>query len=442
MYVVGYFGDDVNEYDLTTAWDISTASYSQSFSFSTEESVVRGLFFKNDGTKMYIVGSGGDEVNEYDLSTAWDVSTASYNQNFSVSTQDNTPTGIFFRNDGSSNDGKQMFIMADSGNDVNEYSLSTAWDISTASYVQRFFVGSQDTNPTDCFFKSDGSRMYILGTRTDALYQYDLSTSWDISTASFSYPTTDYFSVLSQDSIPQALFFKGDGSQMYVVGDAGNDINEYSLSTAWAVETASFTQTFSVATQETNPSGIFFRNDGGSEDGKQMYVVGYFGDDVNEYSLSTAWDVSTASYTQNFSVSTQATSPQEVQFKTDGTKMYVLDSTTRYIFRYSLSTAWDVSTASYDGDSARLYVFNEESAPQGFCFKNDGTRLYVYGQTGKDVNQYDLSTAWDLSTASFDTTFPINAFTSWPTGMFFKPDGEKFYTLGRNTRSVVAWTIT
>jgi sugar lactone lactonase YvrE len=442
MYIVGYSGDKVYEYDLTTAWDISTASYSQNFSVSAQEATPKGLFFKNDGAKMYIVGATGDDVNEYDLSTAWDISTASYNQNFSVSAQETNPTGIFFRNDGSSNDGKQMYICGDSGNDVGEYSLSTAWDISTASYVQNFVFTSQESNPEGCVFKSDGSRMYMVGRRADTVFQYDLSTSWDVSTASYSYPTTDYFSVSSQELTPTGLFFKGDGSQMYIIGASGDEVNEYSLSTAWAIETASFTQTFSIATQETNPADLVFRNDGGSEDGKQMYVIGFSGDDVNEYSLSTAWDVSSASYTQNFSVSTQSTLPQGIQFKTDGTKMYVLDGSNKYIFRYSLSTAWDISTASYDGDSARLYVQTQESAPSGFCFKSDGTRLYVTGQQGRDITQYDLSTAWDVSTASFDATFPVSGLGTWPQGLFFKPDGEKFYTVDRDGDCVAAWTIT
>jgi hypothetical protein len=36
-----------------------------------------------------------------------------------------------------------------------------------------------------------------------------------------------------------------------------------------------------------------------------MFVVGYTGDDVNEYSLSTGFDVSSASYFQSFSVAAQ-----------------------------------------------------------------------------------------------------------------------------------------
>lgn len=447
MYVIGY-NDNVSEYDLTTAWDVSTASYSQNFSVSSEEANPRDVFFKNDGTKMYIVGSSGDEVNEYDLSTAWDVSTASYNQNFSVSSQDTNPTGLFFRNDGSSDDGKKMYIVGDIGNDINEYNLSTAWDISTASFYDRLSFGSlanslsQLTSPADCFFKSDGSEMFILDAQNYGIVKYDLSTSWSLSTASFSKPTTDYLSVSSQDTSPESVFFKGDGTKMYVAGNTGNDINEYSLSTAWAVETASFTQTFSVSGQETGPSGLFFRNDGSSEDGKQMYVTGTSGDDVNEYSLSTAWDVSTASYTQNFSVVTQEGNPSDVQFKTDGTKMYVVGSSSRTIFRYSLSTAWDVSTASYDGDSAKLSVSSQDSNPGGFFFKTDGTRLYLVGNSFDRVYQYNLSTAWDVSTASYDTAFQVEFFTSFPKGVFFKPDGQKFYTVGSVSDAVTAFTIT
>lgn len=43
-----------------------------------------------------------------------------------------------------------------------------------------------------------------------------------------------------------------------------------------------------------------------------MYIIGQSGDDVNEYNLSTAWDVNTASYLQNFSVATEETTPEDV----------------------------------------------------------------------------------------------------------------------------------
>ena len=169
MYVLGDSGNDVNEYDLSTAWDISSASYLQNFSIASQETNPTGLFFKPDGLKMYVVGVSGDEVNEYDLSTAWDISSASYLQNFSVSGQDTNPHGLFFKPDGT-----KMYVAGNSGNDINEYNLSTAWDISSASYLQNFGVGAQDATPQGVFFKPDGTKMYVVGSNTDSVFAYDL----------------------------------------------------------------------------------------------------------------------------------------------------------------------------------------------------------------------------------------------------------------------------
>ena len=100
---------------------------------------------------------------------------------------------------------------------------------------------------------------------------------WNISTATF----VQSFSVAAQETNPTSVFFKPDGLKMYVLGFAGDDVNEYNLSTAWDVSTASFLQLFSLSAQETSPNGIFFK-----PDGLRMYIVGLTGDDVNEYNLT------------------------------------------------------------------------------------------------------------------------------------------------------------
>jgi sugar lactone lactonase YvrE len=441
MYVVGETGNDINEYDLDPAWDISSASYLQNFSVSNEGTGPTGLYFKSDGSKMYVSDTVGDEINEYDLDPDWDVSSASFVQRYSVSGQESSPLGVVFRDDGSSDDGKKMYVVGDAGNDIIEYTLTTAWDISSASYARNIDVSDQDTKPCGVFFKSDGTDMFVFGASQTTVFKYDLDTAWQVSPGSYSFPTTDHKSIASQETNAQSLFFRGNGSKMFVVGRSGDDVNEYTLSTAWAVDTASYSQAFSVSAQETNPQGIFFRNDGTSEDGKQMYIVGTSGDDVNEYSLSTAWDVSTASYTQNFSVSSQSTVPVAVAFKSDGSKMFILDSNNRTIFRYSLSADWDISTASYDGSTYNFAVTSQELTPRGLFFKDDGERMYICGASGDDVNQYDLSVAWDVSSASFDTTFSISSLNKQPNAIFFKPDGAKFFTIDSAADSVAAFTI-
>ena len=95
MFVLGANGDDVNEYTLTTAFDISTASHVDSFSVKSQDAGPNGIAFSNSGKKMFIAGNDGDDVNEYTLTTSWDVSTASFVDSFSIANQETAPNGMF-----------------------------------------------------------------------------------------------------------------------------------------------------------------------------------------------------------------------------------------------------------------------------------------------------------------------------------------------------------
>ena len=191
----------------------------QLFSVSAQDTSPNGIAFKPDGTKMYISGSAGDDINEYNLSTAWDISTAVYSQLFSVSSQDTSPRGIAFKPDG-----LKMYVTGGS-NKINEYDLSTAWDISTASFLQLFTVIS---GTRGIFFKPDGLTVYITATDySGVVVPYSLSTAWDISTAT----QGTMLSVNAQDSTPTGVFFKPDGSKMYITGEAGAAISEYDIGT-------------------------------------------------------------------------------------------------------------------------------------------------------------------------------------------------------------------
>ena len=141
----------------------------------SQESENHGLTFNNDGTKMFVVGAQGDDINEYTLSTGFDVSTASYTQNFSVSAQDTTPISLTFNNDGT-----KMFVVGNQGDDINEYTLSTGFDVSTASFVGEFSVSSQDPNPYDIEFNNDGTKLFMLGRQAGDISEYSLTTPFSL----------------------------------------------------------------------------------------------------------------------------------------------------------------------------------------------------------------------------------------------------------------------
>jgi len=256
-----------------TPWDISTLVFTQDFFFS--ETITRtpqGVFFKPDGSKMYVAESQGDDVDEYSLSTAWDVSTSSYNARIDISGI--VPSGVFLRSDG-----LKMYVTGISTTAVNEslikeYNLGTAWSVSTAVEVGDKRIDAFELSPRGVFFKPDGLKGYIVGIDSGDVSEFDLGTAWTISTLDYGVTT---FDLSSQVSVPTSIFFRSDGLKMYVL-DRDVGVDEFDLGTAWSVSTASFNQSFSLSNDDNE--GLFFK-----PDGLKMYTVSHDGFDqkISEY---------------------------------------------------------------------------------------------------------------------------------------------------------------
>ena len=115
--------------------------------------------------------------------------------------------------------------------------------------------------------------------------------------------------------------------------------------------------------------------------------------------------------------SSKSTSEGEgLAFSPDGTRMYV-SSQYGLVQGYSLYTAWDVSTASYSSYKSTIDGYGD-----GLAFSPDGTRMYVSDSNG-GVQGNSLSTAWDVSTA----TESSSKSTSYEDGLAFSPDGTRMY---------------
>ena len=156
----------------------------------------------------------------------------------------------------------------------------------------------------------------------------------------------------------------------------------------------------------------------------KLYITGNANNKVFQYDLSTAWDLSTASYA-NKSLATQGNGPIEPFIRSNGTD-FVLDINDDAVYQYTLSTANDISTASYASKSGS--VASQEANPTCLTFSSDRSKMFVGGQSGDDINQYTLSTAWDVSTASFDNlVFDTSSQSVNPAGIDLKPDDTDIY---------------
>ena len=252
--------------------------------------------------------------------------------------------------------------------------------ISTAVFKNNFSTAGQDTSPRDMQFKPDGTKVYISGVQGDGIvWEYDLSYPWNISSMTYN---SNYFSVETWENNPMGLFIRNDGKKMYICGSGGDEVNEFNLGTAWDITSANWVSLFDVSDNETQPAGVEFR-----PDGKKMYIIGTSSDAVNEYDLTISWDVTTAVWNQAFGIDIDA--PTGFRFKQDGTRMYVMDGSVEDdIHEYILSTPWDISTAILQ----ELFdVSSQNGVPQDIAFSPDMTKAYMLGSTSPaSVFEYDL----------------------------------------------------
>lgn len=226
MYVLGTGSDDITYYSLSTAWDITTATHvGQSNATSTQNGTPQGMFFKPDGTKVFIVGTAAPAgVWAYSCAAPWDVSTLTYDSvTKDLSAITTAPLGIWFKPDGT-----KMYIASNTGgvatytDTILEYSLSTAWDVSSATSTTYFSVASQDTAPAGVQFTEDGLRMFVCGSNGDTVVVYDLSTAWDINTATFKYETSNLSTLVGTAITPTDIFIQPNGQTLYVLSDTGS----------------------------------------------------------------------------------------------------------------------------------------------------------------------------------------------------------------------------
>lgn len=393
-------------------FNILNAAYSQSFSVASQEAQVHGVDFNTDGTKMFVVGRDSDNVNEYTLSTGFDVSTASYSQNFSLSSQDTEPKDISFNADGT-----KMFIAGRSGNAIYEYTLSTGYDVSTSSFVDSFSISAQESEVEGLTFNTDGTKMFIVGGAGDEVNEYDLSTGFDVSTASFS----QNFDLSSEETQPFGIAFNTDGTKMFICGNTGRDVGEYTLTTGFDVSTASFVDSFSVLSQATGPTGIAF-----NANGTKMFICGSDTDNVYEYTISpdNFLELGTGSFASTDVGKTinvndgalvltatngsyhETTTPTTTDAAASGEwsmTAVIYDATADVLELSNYVDVYNLADASYS--SVSYSVLAQETRPNAISWNTDGTKFFTAGDTGNVIEEYTCSVGFDLSsTVAFQAT--------------------------------------
>jgi len=263
----------------------------------------------------YVTGEGEYYHSSPLIGAPFDTTTASLEN--SINSQDTIPHGIVFGDSGSN-----LIEIGAGSNEIYQSILATPFDLNTSTFDTS--ISSQSSNPKGVRFNNDGTRLYELGgSGTSGIFEYTLSTPFDLGTASFS------TSASSHTTNSNGFTWNDTGSKYFEV-DA-TTVYELSVSPNFDISSLSLISSTSLGSSN---QGIEF-NDSGSK----MFLADFNGPEINEYSLGTPFDTSTATLQNTFSAS--GGGALDVIFDTSGERMYQSDSDDK-IFQYSLSTGgWE-----------------------------------------------------------------------------------------------------
>jgi len=247
-------------------------------------------------------------------------------------TQDTQTQWICF-----SEDWTKMYVAWAQNNEIFQYTLSTPRIVTTASYDNKSLdVSWQTTTNYSVAISSDWTKMYVWywASPTYLLYQYTLTTPFDVSTGSYSGKSYDSS---AEHPYTKSIRFKTDGTKMYKNGWSA--LFQYTLSTARDISTASYdSKSFSFGLQDSGMRWFDI-----SWDWRVMMAMWYVNDEAYKYTLSTPHDISTASYTWD-SFSIWGSQTEDCFMSTDWKYLYNMDNYD-YVYRYSLEySIWTIST--------------------------------------------------------------------------------------------------
>ena len=261
-------------------------------------------------------------------------------------------------------------------------------------------------------------------------------TPWTLSNLSY---TGNSFGTISQDNTPRSTFIDSTGTRFYMMGDGTNAVYQYTLSTAWDISSASYDSiSYNVNSNhgEQAPIGVDFK-----ADGSQMYFAGTTLNDVFDVTINTPWNISTSGTSVSFDHGTDY--PGAVRLNAAGTKMTVFDWLTFTGYQYTLSTPFDITSRSLDGSKN----FNNTPHPTpyvfGFGISPDGSKMIATMRSGTDqyVSEYDLSTAFDVTSATHVQSVELSAQISAMSGLFVSPDGTNLYVSCQGTDTIYQYSL-
>lgn len=219
-------------------------------------------------------------------------------------------------------------------------------------------------------------------------------------------------STTGTDATPKGLYLRPNGTQLFVVDEANDEIESYTLSTPYDLSTIGASTT----ALTSRSLSVYFKHDG-----TKMYEGGGDNSYIREYDLSTAWDITSNTLLQTFT-GMKNKGIKGMHITDDGEQLFTVEGISDRIFQYSFGTPWDASTLSFTKSTSMGAL---DSAFAGCEVSKDGKRLYVGGSNTDSVFVFRMPTPFDVGVLEFVENLGISATNA--TGISLTDEEERLY---------------
>ena len=268
----------------------------------------------------------------------------------------------------------ETFTEALSLSDLHDIS-PTAWviDLPWTTYDSKYY--HQNNGLIGIFMDPTGTYMYLWadGYGSPYIKQYTLGTPFDVTTAIYTNQMTTFYA-----PHPFGFYIRPNWDNIYVTSRQWAYITQFGMASSWVLPNGLvYTRLLDVSSQDSNPLWVFFKYDG-----SELYMVGWSSSKIWQYHLTTPWNISTVTTISSYYLPYIT----HITFNDIGTKFFVWDSSNLKIKQYSCWVAWDITTASDDWVS---YTAPHWTADIYMSVKN-ATKLYITDDSSWNVYEYTV----------------------------------------------------
>lgn len=242
-----YGVESINKDTSPTSYGINVRTTYGKVTLGMTTSTFSGGGLPADGSNLYVVGYVGDRFfYRWALGTPFQLDTipASYTERSNVLNVD-SPTGFYIKPDGT-----RMF-WNDYGT-IKWATMSSPNNMSTLGSVSSKSGIIPSGLVFGMTFKHDGTSFYIAGTN-NVIYQHEVGTPWDPSTLTTGTSGSGTFDP-SGVQYPLGMFFNYSGTKLFLASN-NSTVYEHNLSTAWQISSATnpAVATFALSTVQSTP---------------------------------------------------------------------------------------------------------------------------------------------------------------------------------------------